>query len=262
VDDSAVTCRKINDRQGRPRVRALGTRVSPPVVVCSECGAVFHWREDFATTPCPDCRGRLSCPAPGRSRPVESANVAARAGWYPVNDSADEIRWWNGKTWTDHRRRTPVDRRESQIRVTTSASNGSTASRRGGAEGEGEGLVKLLASYVGWWLADLIVWLAPVVALGGLGALLIASGTERQQSPYGESHMTAIHSTGWLGGALVCVAVAMFFGRGTVQSLVRVVTGKGGFRDVLFFGASIRWLLISAAAIAGAAICIVLAITT
>lgn len=99
----------------------------------------------------------------------------------------------------------------------------------------------------------------PVVVLGGLGLALFSAGSTESNTVYGSS--TDVSSTGWIGAALVCLAVAVFFGRGTLRSLRRALTGQGRILDALCLRQNLWSLLIAAGAIAAAGFCLFSAAT-
>ena len=128
------------------------------------------------------------------------------------------------------------------------------------APAEEESLLRLGAMVIGQGVIDLALWLAPVVIVGGLGLVLFSAGSTETTTTWGQTS-TEVGRVGWLGIALVCVAVVLFAGRGTFLSLARVIRGNGGFADVVFIPSSLRAALFALAGTAGAVLSLLMAIT-
>lgn len=129
----------------------------------------------------------------------------------------------------------------------------------GGPEEE-PGLGKLLATLVGLKVADLALWLAPVVVLGAIGLLLVSVGTSETTGSWGATE-TEIEPVGWVGTAFLCLAAAAFFGRGTFRSIGRLFRGEAGIVDALFASSNLLWALFTIGAVLAAGLCLALAVT-
>lgn len=95
---------------------------------------------------------------------------------------------------------------------------------------------------------NLVVWLAPVVILGGLGVLLLNAGTHESTNAFGMTQ-TEYSGTAGVGFGFIAFAVAAFFGRGSLQGIAKVVRGEGSLTDVLFLRTNLVNTLIALAAI-------------
>jgi hypothetical protein len=119
-------------------------------------------------------------------------------------------------------------------------------------------LAKDAALLAGGIFVDLLIWLAPVVVLGGIGLALLASGTEEQTGPLGTT-TTSISSIGWLGAAFVCAAVATFFGRGTIRGLYMVARGTNSVGAIASVRDNLVGLAIAALAVCAGLLCLAFA---
>jgi len=108
------------------------------------------------------------------------------------------------------------------------------------------------AALAGAVVIDLVMWLVPVGVLGAIGAALISIGEEEVATDSGPfaSTTTHVNSVGWVGFAFVCLAVAVFFGRGTIGRLYDVVKGRGSLGDIFLMRSRLASLGIAVLAIA------------
>lgn len=116
-------------------------------------------------------------------------------------------------------------------------------------------LPRAAASSAGSWLIEMLVWLVPVVVLGGVGLMLVpATSDSGTVDPADESRM-------WTAMIFLSLATACFFGRGTLKALGRTFSGRGGIGDALFAHTHIMSLLITLAAIGVAVLSAVMAVS-
>ncbi len=120
-----------------------------------------------------------------------------------------------------------------------------------GAAGQGqdsESIGRLLAEGAAEIGVKAIVWVAPLVILGGLGILLVNAGTHETVNSVGMS-TTEISQQAVFGFAFISFAAAVFFGRGSISAIVRVIRGEGEPGDILFMQGNVIGSLIAIGAV-------------
>jgi len=174
----------------------------------------------------------------------------AAAGWYDDPEGGDRLRYWDGSQWTEHFHQP----QPASVLPTASGQWWSTPPSTAGVGGAATSWPERPRSGAG----GIVSWLVPTGVLGAIGLAFISVGTKKTNSYYGSS--TEIGRTGWLGAAFLCLAAAVFFGHGSFGSLGRVFRGQANLFDALFAGSNVKFVLLSAVAVAGAGVCLVGAI--
>ena len=105
--------------------------------------------------------------------------------------------------------------------------------------------------------ASVLRWLAPLVLLGGIGILMFNAGSSETTGAYGLTE-TELNGVGVAGLGFIALAVAVFFGRGSLAHLGRVIRGESSFIDVFF----VRQSVIASLIAIGAAVLGVILIVT
>jgi hypothetical protein len=90
-------------------------------------------------------------------------------------------------------------------------------------------VAKAGAVAAGGCAVEMLVWLLPVLVLGGTGLVLLKLGSKEAVDAFGRTN-TEITSTGWVGAAFLCFAVAVFFGRGAIGSLYGMINSRTVWR--------------------------------
>ena len=191
-------------------------------------------------------------------RPSAGAVALTPAGWYPDPAHPDWDRYWDGAAWTAGLRPPPgsVDEEGTDQGVDPWQGPGPDVDSTPEEPDEpDENLLRLGAGCLAAGAVDMMFWLAPVAVLGLLGLLLFNAGSKETQTDYYSEPSTTVNGTGWAGAGFICLAIAVFFGRGTIRSLRRVATRQGGLVDSLFVGSNIKSLLIAGLALAAGLFC-------
>ncbi|RUQ07048.1 DUF2510 domain-containing protein [Microbacterium sp. HSID17254] len=84
----------LHDRPGSQSLagRLIGAAVAP------------HDGSDGRPFPPSFYEGHQAQAAPAPTQPAPIAGSGPDAGWYSDPDGTPNLRWWNGQTWTDHRK--------------------------------------------------------------------------------------------------------------------------------------------------------------
>ncbi len=226
----------VPDEVWRSVVR-FGIESLEPTALRRACELVEEgWTADDAVSTC--FLGRrcinLSAPTENLSAPIEPPRMAPPAAeTRPVT--------------------TPPAGDPPPARVDTNASSHQRVATRQSPQPSGR-------SSLGVRLASTILWLGLCAGVFAMGASLSARGRVATTNEFGG--VTADYSSGGLiGNALMCFAVAMFFAKGSVSSMSRTMRGKGSAWDALWAGSNVKFLIISALALAAGCSMLYLAAT-